>query len=397
MYRDLKCQHHLVQERYDERPDIPGLTPVGFERWVALLIQAHPEEEFARLQKAVLEMPISNPDDKKERFPKEISRRLFPGHEDRRIRELIEDSICEHAAVDLPRRSSREESQPQPRKEPSPRRPATAEPSSHKSTVIDQPYVPQNHRPSVSFDLSPNSAPTSTHDTPQLERERKPYSNIPTECAIDDTNPPMPPPPNPINIERERKPYSAQPGGGKQYEDDARKESAKPRSESVAAAVSKPSRSDSTARARPIPINGSRPMDIPRPEVHHHRAPSNAGRRRRSPSFSRGTNDFRRAEGDSRGYQTNSYQPSAPIASGPPPVEAVYDENDTRRYFEKSARERARRQVEEDAKSYSESPRRYEPRRTDYVNDEDYYRATGGRGNGNGYDYAQPYGGPVYR
>ena len=85
MYRDLSCQHHLVQERYDERPDIPGLTPVGFERWVTLLIQAHPEEEFERLQKAVLEMPISNPDDKKERFPKEISRRLFPGHGDTTI------------------------------------------------------------------------------------------------------------------------------------------------------------------------------------------------------------------------------------------------------------------------------------------------------------------------
>ena len=401
MYRDLECQHHLVQERHDERPDIPGLTPVGFERWVTLLIQAHPEEEFVRLQKAVLEMPISNPDDKKERFPKEISRRLFPGHDDRRIRHCIEDAISEHAAVDLPRRSSREEPQPQPQDHPAPQRPAPAEPSSHKPSVVDQNYVPPNHRASVSFDLPPNTASNAKPNPPSLERERKPYSSIPSESAIDDTNPPMPPPPNPINIERERKPYSAQPGGGKQFEEDSRKEPTKPRSESVAAPGPNPSRLDSTARAHPIPINNSRPMEVPRPEVHHHRAPSNAGRRRRSPSFSRGTtNDFRRSDGDIRGYQAGSYQPSASMPGGAPPVEAVYDEGDTRRYFEKTARERverARRHVDDDARNYGESPRRYgRAGRGDYLNDEDYYRANG-RVGGSGYDYAQPYGGPVYR
>ena len=401
MYRDLECQHHLVQERFDERPDIPGLTPKGFERWVTLLIQAHPEEEFVRLQKAVLEMPISNPDDKKERFPKEISRRLFPGHDDRRIRDRIEDAISEHAAVDLPRRSYREEPQTQPSEESIAHKPNVADSSSQKPNAVDQNYVPQNHRASVSFDLPPDPAASSTHNPPKLERERKPYSNIPSETAIDDTNPTMPPPSAPINIERERKPYSAQPGGGKQFEDDAKRDSTKPRSDSVAAPGIKPTRSDSTARTRPIPINNARPMEIPRPEVHHHRAPSNAGRRRRSPSFSRGTaNDFRRSEGDIRGYQPSSYQAPASVPSGGPPAEAVFDESDTRRYFEKNARERlerARRQADEDARGYGESPRRYDRTgRGDYLNDEDYYR-NGGRNGGNGYDYAQPYGGPVYR
>lgn len=406
MYRDLECQHHLVQERYDERPDIPGLTPVGFERWVTLLIQAHPDEEFERLQKAALEMPISNPDDKKERFPKEISRRLFPGHEDRRLRSRIEESISEHAAVELPRHSNHEESQLH--HESHVHEPVVPDPPRHKPDVPPQTYVPQSHRASVSFDLPPNSASNSSYVPPNLERERKPYSNIPSESAIDNTNSPMPPPPsNPI--ERERKPYSSLPGGGKQFEDDARKESIKPRSESIAASAPKPGRSDSTARARPIPINNSRPMEIPKPEIHHHRAPSNAGRRRRSPSFSRGsTNDFRRSDGDIRSYQPSSYQPSSSIPVGVPPAEAVSDESDTRRYFEKNARERAekaRRQADDDARGYGESPRRYDragsddrppPRRGDYQNDEDYYRA-GGRGGGNGYDYAQPYGGPVYR
>ena len=152
MYRDLECQHHLVQEKYDERPDIPGLTPVGFERWVTLLIQAHPDEEFGRLQKAVLDMPICNPDDRKERFPKELSRRLFPGHEDRKIRERLEDSISEHAAIELPRRPSREEPPP-PRHDSPIRRPSIAE----------QNYDPPTKSQRVSFDLPPTTPnpPTS--------------------------------------------------------------------------------------------------------------------------------------------------------------------------------------------------------------------------------------------
>ena len=388
MFRDLACQHHLVQERYDERPDIPGLTPVGFERWVTLLIQAHPDKEFERLQKAVLDMPISNPDDKKERFPKEISRRLFPGHEDNDVRDRIEIAIEEHAAVEIAQRSSRDDhhgrqSSPQPPK-PSP---------------AEQNYAPPNHRPSVSFDL-PRDAPS------QLERERKPYSNTATDPIIDDTNPHNAPPSS-KPIERERAPYSALPGGGRQIDDDLRpKDSSKPRSESVASPMGMPrtTRSDSNARSRPIPIGGARPMDIPKPEIHHHRAPSNASRRRRSPSFSRGTtHDFRRSDGDIRGYQPGQYQPAASVPTASAPIETVLDENETQRYFDKQARDRiARRKLEEDASRYGESPRRsYErmpppPRRDEYLNDEDWHRA-GGRGGGNGYDYSQSYGGPVYR
>ena len=392
MYRDLECQHHLVQEKFNERPDIPGLTPLGFERWVTLLIQAHPDEEFERLQKAVLDMPICNPDDRKERFPKELSRRLFPGHEDRRVRETLEKTISEHAAIDLPLRPNREDPPP-------PRRDSPA----HKSSAAEPSYVPQTQRSSVTFDLPPtNSSAPPNYVPSQLERERKPYSNIPSESAIDDTNPPMPPPTsNPI--ERARQPYTALPGGGKQFEDESK--STKPRAESFVGSAPKPSRSDSTARSRPIPVNTSRPMETPKPELHHSRVPSNTTRRHRSPSFSRGSsNDFRRSEGDFRAYQPSPYQMPASVPVGAPPVDAVTDENDTRRYFEKNARERAeraRRQAEEEARSYGESPRRYEraeprPRRDEYMNDEDYARAGGGR-QGSGYDYGQPYGGPVYR
>ncbi len=398
MYRDLACQHHLVQERFDERPDIPGLTPVGFERWVTLLIQAHPEMEFERLQRAVREMPISNPDDKKERFPKEISRRLFPGHGDHSIRDRIEIAIEEHAAVDIPRRASREESSPR-----------GSSPVSHKSSTAEQAYVPQSHRPSVSFNLPKTAEPTSENPyvPSHLERERKPYSNMPTESAVDGTNHPGMAPPPSKPIERERAPYTALPGGGKQYEEDPRPREGppKPRAETVTNLSGLPNmgRSDSNAsqaRARPIPVNNSRPIEIPKPEIHNHRAPSNASRRRRSPSFSRGsTHDFRRSDGDIRGYQPSSYQPPASMPVGGAPVEAVFDENDTQRYFDKQARDRvSRKKAEEDARNYGESPRRsYDrmppPRRDDYGNEEDFYRA-GGRGGGNGYGggYEQPHG-----
>lgn len=382
MYRDLKIQHHLVQEHFDKRPDIPGLTPVGFERWVTLLIQAHPEEEFERLAKAVLAMPINNPDEKKERFPKELSRRLFPGSGNAKVREQLETSISLHARVDLPKRSNNSES---------------SVPPSHRPSVNDAAQVPSMARREESSVNGENVAPP--YATFNIERERKPYSSVPTESAIDDTNPTPVPPANPI--ERERKPYSAQPGGGKQYEEDLKaREGTKPRSESMAATHG---RSDSTARARPTLLPGqqqpsfARPVDMPKPEIHHHRAPSNA-RRRRSPPFS---NDGRRSDGELRGYPS-TFQP------GPLPTADSSDE-EARRYARERA-DRARRQVDEDARSYGENPStraRHDrgvdingpiPNRGGYVsnNEEDYYRSSG-RPTGNGYDYQQAYGGPVYR
>lgn len=151
MYRDLKCQHHLVQERNGQRPNIPGLTSVGFERWMTLLVKAYPEEEYKRLRKAVLDMPISNPD-KKERFPKDISRRLFPQDEERGIREYVEWAIAKHADIQLPRSLNRKEPQ------------SHRDTPFHTSSTGKQICNPQNHgHRRVSFVL-----PTDARsDTPQ--------------------------------------------------------------------------------------------------------------------------------------------------------------------------------------------------------------------------------------
>lgn len=158
MYRDLGCQHHLVQKRNDQRPNIPGLTPAGFERWATLLIHAYPEEEYTRLNKAVLDMPISNPD-KRERFPKEIPRRLFLAHGNRRIRNRIEDAILNYTAVGHPRRPSSEDPQSLP--PPKPRIPRQASPLQH-----------HRHR-RVSFVLPSKSVSDSTYTPAHLECGRE--------------------------------------------------------------------------------------------------------------------------------------------------------------------------------------------------------------------------------
>jgi hypothetical protein len=78
LYRDIECEHFFVQEKPQERPTVPALTPAGFATWMTHVIRADPEHEYKRFADAVLNMPISNADDPKERFPKELSRRLFP-------------------------------------------------------------------------------------------------------------------------------------------------------------------------------------------------------------------------------------------------------------------------------------------------------------------------------
>ena len=101
LYRDFKCEHYLIQERPNERPKLPGLTSVGFERWVTLFVKAYPNAEFKRLQNALHEMAINNPDNKEERFPKEIPRRLFPVQGDLDIQLLIKRWMEENISMKI--------------------------------------------------------------------------------------------------------------------------------------------------------------------------------------------------------------------------------------------------------------------------------------------------------
>lgn len=394
MYRELSCQHHLVQEDDGERPVIPGLTPIGFERWVTLLIRAHPDEEYNRLQKALLTMPISNPEDRKERFPKEISRRLFPNIGDRKVCERLDNAICEHAQVDLPKRARVESPVLMAEK--------TAEPEE---------LPPPNRRdPSCLRVDTDTKTSTNFHTSPLEERDRAPYSNVPSEAIIDNTNPYSPPPPA-KPIERERKPYTAVPGGGKAFDDEwaanerktyssqpsgvkgLDKEWKPPRSDSTTGNLG---RSNSTAKPRTSTLSGnsSRPNDIIKPEIHNPPRTSNNGRRRRSPSFSR-TNLFQRSESDVRSHPIPFH------GSNSAPVEVLQDDH-TR--YPRERTDRPRRQADDDSRVHVEDPAtrtRYDhgPHRGSYVGaEEDYNRTNGRYGTGSGYEYAHsPYGGPVYR
>lgn len=378
IYRELGCQHHLVQEHENERPEIPSLTPVGFQRWATLLIQAHPDEEYERLQKAMLDMPISNPDEKKERFPKECSRRLFPTSADLRLRERLEKAITKHAKVEL---------HPQ-REDPPPHRGSVGTESGHapstaRSSMSAEPlYAPSTHRPRPHIDME--SIPPFAFGA-SIERERAPYSNVPAEAIIDDTNPtPMPSQP----LERERKPYTAVPGVGKAHDDEGPARHF--RAESMTARVG---RSNSTAKTRPLSMEGIVPRSVdstPLEGPPYYPPPTNS-RRRRSPPFNqqplqdfrRSENDFRRAENESRGF-------ASPFPAPPGPMAEVLE--DEARWY---ARDRPRRPMDDDGRDHGDSSRaRYE--RGPYPNG-DHSRADG-RVRGVGYDYTPAaYGGPVYR
>jgi len=181
LYRDLGCEHHFVQTKFHERPTVPSLTPHGFERWMTFVIQANPDIEFERFSKAVLYMPISNADNKQERFPKQLSRRLFPQSANAKVKMELDDAILTDPVIKLCKVPSAGQ--------------ASAEASKGSSTG------------------SGNIPPPPKMPPPATEGERRGPNVAFNETATDDTPPA-------VAIERERKPYTSQPGAGKTYESD---------------------------------------------------------------------------------------------------------------------------------------------------------------------------------
>ncbi len=232
MYRELRCQHHLIQTDPQDVPRMPALTPVGFERWMVTMIEAHPDQEFERLRKAVLHMPISNADDCRERFPKELSRRLFPKAGNLRAQQRCAAALGADPVAPVP-----------------------------DPTLFPPPPPAQQY--------------TSPANSINLERERAPYSDHPRTYSVDVPSQDEENSSSAIPIERERKPYSAQPGGGKIYEPEkphAGSESRRKRSDST---TSHGSWADSARQKDQGPFG-------PIPRIH--RSNSNAkSRRPRSP------------------------------------------------------------------------------------------------------------------
>lgn len=293
MLRELDVRHHLVQESPSERPDIPALTPEGFATWYTHLIKAHPNQEYERLAKTVLDMPVNNPDNKSERFPKELSRRLFPGRGEAEIEERLCKSISVHCNVKLEsRHNSNAQSESKP--EPEPR----ASNAGHNSTGNGVPPPPR--------DSQSSNGKTST--TRPQSFSGASASGAAVESEGEDTLTPQP-------IERERKPYAAQPGGGKEYNNvpppapapvtDLRPPAADTSKLRRSTSNREPRpRQDDYGKHRPTPISvqqvpgdsaGSAPIEIPESRHRHRNSayyrdpPPNGAvpRRARSPSLSK--------------------------------------------------------------------------------------------------------------
>lgn len=148
-----------------------------------MMILSNPSREYERLAKAVLNMPISNPDDRTERFPKELPRRLFPDFANLDIREKVEEYLKKHSGIELPSITAEERSQAtQPETPISP------------TTYLQSPI--QNFSRSRSYERSRPSKAAATDD-----------SALNTDSDE-----------NPIARERERNPYSTGPGVSKPYD-----------------------------------------------------------------------------------------------------------------------------------------------------------------------------------
>ena len=342
MYRELHVQHHLVQDDdvFDVRPDIPSLTAKGFERWQTMMIQAYPDEEFERLQKAVVNMPISNPDDRKERFPKDIPRRLFPKQGRLEIRDELVDAMEIHAQIRL--------QQPDDNATPKEEYPPPLQ------------RQPRRHRPSdaasrASF-TEGSVVSEESHSKGNVERDRRSQIRIPDSAIDDHLTPTISTP-----IERERKPYTAAPGGGKIYDE----ANGAPLTHSVTYTAgvppvqAVPSSTQSGLASQPgltrSTSNSSRPINIPPPpptsasgytgsrlsaseyalplnnlhQAPHLRDPVGPRRRNHSPLG----NEMRRSDTDLRGMQSGSYEAQSYMSRenfAPPPPPGQYVSGDPR-------------------------------------------------------------------
>ncbi|KAK5116400.1 hypothetical protein LTR62_007947 [Meristemomyces frigidus] len=219
MYRNLSCQHHFIQASDREVPNVPALTPRGFETFMTILIQAHPDNEAERLQQALVDMPLSNAENRAQRFPKELSRRLLPLQPNIQAEQRIVASLAHEPLVQL------------------------------RGAANMPPPPPQASAPTV----QPSFA----------ERERKPYAQTLFANAIDDDDLDIP---LTMPIERERKPYSGKEGAGKTHDDEyerPRNNRPSPPSYKDAPLNVRSSRSNSGLPTQQPFSNGSDPMPIP--------------------------------------------------------------------------------------------------------------------------------------
>ena len=224
VYSELECQHHLVQKRPEDAPSVPGLTPHGFERWMMLLILARPDDEVERLQKAVQGLPISNADDARERFPREISRRLFPLSGDVKAVAKVKRAF----RVEPSEASTVSHSAPADRSAKDPPETSSSTARAGGATIIErdrQPYFASvaghvGHddtfsSPSPPIVRSHGGSPFAPPPTGVAAAAAAAAASVPgREARVEDGDSDVDGPPQ--AIERKRNPYTAKPGGGRE-------------------------------------------------------------------------------------------------------------------------------------------------------------------------------------
>jgi hypothetical protein len=95
----LECEFHLVQADSRSKPNVPALTPAGFEKWIRTNIFAYPDQEADRLSAVIMQLPIDADgtlvDGKPERLPKQLSRYLLPAIHDEKTRKTLDSAITD--------------------------------------------------------------------------------------------------------------------------------------------------------------------------------------------------------------------------------------------------------------------------------------------------------------
>lgn len=326
IYRELNCQHHFIQVNPSDAPEIPALTPDGFKRWMTLMIQAHPQAEFDRLSIAVRDMPISNADDRKERFPKELSRRLLPKRDNDQVRQLLGAVLQADGQIKIPKHTF------------FPPPPPQAQPSSYG------------------------------------ERERAPYSaQIPKESSQPGSFEDKDSKPFAIPIERERKPYTAKEGQGKTYKDDS------------SATSSSTLKGESRRRAKSIV--GDRDSVYSDPGLkgdNHQSSYSKSSARRRSPTRDNGytRSDGTVGDGSSSWHSSSTYKDERSddryTRDSERPRDRDRDRDRSERDRERE-RDREIRDRERDARDREREAREREEEYARRAAEEEYRRAEEGR------------------
>lgn len=335
---------------------------------MTLLIQAYPDAEFERLQKAVQHMPISNSDDSRERFPKDLSRRLFPKKESREARQRCSAALAADGKIALP-----------------------------KSNLPPPP---------------PSIPPGS------FERERKPYSGVApasdpsNNTAIETDDEDVTPS---IQIERERKPYTAKEGTGKFYSDNDnvnRKENLRPDDPNSDKRYHRQSTAGlGTSVPNQYPPNTSRPQaadPYPTPTA----GPTGTTRMSRSGSMYGRNHERRRSVSNVNGYGASFTRSDTNIGNIPQDYytsnmssysdrdleESIHSDSSNRRFAKEAEAKRNdwdRRQSELDGAGGTSARRQtsdYPANPRSVYDDDSYYRSRPGNGPPSASGYGSSYG-----